>query len=223
MNTVVPPGTRVRVWDLPTRVFHWSLVVSLIASVLSAKIGGDLIAWHFRFGYAVLALLLFRVVWGFVGGHYARFASFPPSIARALAYLRNGRPDTPGHNPVGGFSVYLLLATLLFQAVSGLFANDDIMWDGPLRHLVSDDMSELVSQWHRANEVVIYALIALHLAAIAFHTLVKKQKLAPAMISGDKLVSEPDAPSARDTAATRLLALGVFTAIAAAVAAIVNL
>ncbi len=225
MNTVVSSAQRlVRVWDLPTRVFHWGLVASVVGAFVTAELGGDLMAWHFRCGYVVLTLLAFRLIWGFAGTHYARFASFPPNPAAALAYLRAGQTNGPGHNPLGAFSVYLLLAIFLLQAVTGLFANDAIMWDGPLRHLVSDDTSETLSRIHRANEIVMYAVIGLHVAALLFYALFKGQRLIPAMITGDKLVNAADdAPQAKDGTAKRLLAAAIVAVCAAAVAAIVLL
>ncbi len=215
---------RVRVWDLPIRIFHWGLVLSVIAAFVSAKIGEDFMLWHFRFGYAALALLVFRVIWGFVGTHYARFATFPPNPATALAYVRAGQGNGPGHNPLGAFSVYLLLAIFLVQAITGLFANDAIMWDGPLRHLVSDDASEWFSRVHRANEVVMYAIVALHIAALLFYALFKGERLIPAMLTGDKLVNAAStAPQAEDTTGKRLLAFAVFAVVVAAVACVVLL
>lgn len=219
-----PAPRRVRVWDLPTRLFHWSLVGCVIASFVTAELGGDLMAWHFRLGYTALALLLFRLVWGFVGTHHARFANFPPSLRATLAYLRGKRAHGLGHNPLGAWSVYAMLTVLLFQAVSGLFANDDVMWDGPLRRFVSDDTSHVVSVLHRSNQFLMYALIGLHVAALAFYALVRKQRLVPAMVTGDKqIAAEADAPAVCDTGRQRALALAVFAIAAAVVAVIANL
>ena len=121
-------STTVRVWDLPTRIFHWALVASVIDLVITAKLGGDAMAWHFRCGYAVLTLLLFRMVWGLVGGHWSRFRSFLYSPATVLRYLRGqGAPEhSVGHNPLGSGSVFALLGFLLLQVASGLFSDDEI-------------------------------------------------------------------------------------------------
>ena len=110
----------VRIWDLPTRLFHWGLVVCVVGSIISANVGGNALAWHFRFGYAILALLLFRLVWGFVGPRYARFSSFAPDPLAALRHLRNGAPITPGHSPLGALSVYAMLVVLAVQAARSL-------------------------------------------------------------------------------------------------------
>ncbi len=115
MNT-----STLRIWDLPTRLFHWGLAISIAGSIISIKTGHT--DWHFRFGYLILTLLLFRLVWGFAGPRYARFSSFPPSLAAAWAYVRGRAAPTPGHSPLAAWSVYALLASCTFQVVSGLFS-----------------------------------------------------------------------------------------------------
>ncbi len=203
MNTI-----RTRVWDLPTRVFHWLLAACIVGSIISVSIGGNAIGWHFRFGYAILTLVLFRVVWGFVGPRYARFSSFPPSLLTAIAYLRGSAPPRAGHNPLGAFSVYALLVALCVQVATGLFANDDIMWDGPLKNMVSNATSDLLTRAHRLNRFIVFALIIVHLGAIAYYALVKKEALAKSMVHGDRDLDASLAhPSANDGARVRLIAL----------------
>lgn len=217
----VPPAS-LRVWDLPTRVFHWALMLCVVGCVVTVKVGGDLMAWHLRLGYAALALLIFRFVWGWVGARYARFSSFPPSVPAALAYLRGQAAPRPGHNPLGAFSVYALLLVLIAQATTGLFTSDDIMWDGPLRAAVSDSLSGALSTLHRANEGVLLALVALHVGAVVFYGKVKKHPLVKAMITGDQPAAAfPAAVPARDDAALRLAGFALMAAAAAVVAAIV--
>ena len=210
---------RVRVWDLPTRVFHWALLVCIIGSLVSVKIGGDAIAWHFRFGFAILTLVAFRVIWGFIGSRYARFASFPPNPVAALKYLGGRAEPTPGHNPLGAFSVYGLLAALAFQAGTGLFANDSIMWDGPLRPLVSSDTSDWITRLHRINRFVVLGLIALHLGAIAYYARIRKETLVAPMLGGDREYPAGAAlpEAAEDGTGLRLRALIVLVACAVAV------
>lgn len=217
--------TRVRIWDLPTRAFHALLALCVVGSIVSVQFGGNAIAWHFRFGYAILALLLFRLIWGFAGPRYARFASFPPDPRAAIASLRGASHAGGGHNPLGALSVYAMLAALAFQAVSGLFANDSIMWDGPLRHWVSESTSELITRWHRLNRYLILGLIGLHLAAIAWYSLRRGQRLVGPMLTGDRSIEDGAGPApapARDDARVRLAALGLLTLCAAAVAALVG-
>lgn len=216
--------TAVRIWDLPLRLFHWALVVCLVGSLVTIKLGGNWMVWHMRFGYAILSLVLFRIVWGFVGSRYARFAEFVSGPSRVLDYLRGapGVGTSPGHSPLGSLSVIALILLLLVQAVLGLFANDDIFTEGPLARHVSKETSDALTGWHHRNEFVVYALAALHVGAIAFYRVFRGQRLVRAMIGGDKFVGsdttvQPATPPADDGPAMRLRALGVWLACAAAV------
>jgi cytochrome b len=211
---------RVRVWDLPTRLFHGSLAVLIVASFVTVKVGGSLMVWHERLGYAVLTLILFRLVWGVAGGRYARFASFVRGPGAVIAYLR-GAPQTPGHNALGALSVLALLAAVGFQAASGLFADDEIAFEGPLAFQVSSATSSLLTTMHRWNEKVILVLVALHLAAIVYYRFARGQDLVTPMIVGDALLPAPFPPS-RDDLALRLRALVLAAACAGAVAWIVR-
>ncbi len=207
---------RIRVWDLPTRVFHWTLAALVVGSFATVKIGGNLMVWHERLGYAALALVLFRVVWGFVGGRYARFASFVRGPGRVLGHLRGAVPPSPGHNPLGALSVLGLLAVVGFQATSGLFTNDDIAFEGPLARHVSGATSSLLTTLHRYNEKVILALVALHVAAILYYRFAKRKDLVRPMLDGDARFESPF-PASRDDAALRARAVAVAAACAAAV------
>lgn len=214
---------RIRVWDLPTRVFHWAIVVCLVGSIATIKLSGDWMPWHFRFGYAALALILFRIVWGVVGPHYARFASFPPNVGAAFAYLRGGARKSLGHNPLGAFSVYALLLVVAVQAVGGLFANDAILWDGPWRKFVSGDTSDAITRLHKANEWVIYALVALHVLAVAWYALVRRETIVRPMFTGDREAEAGDEAVSDDGARVRMRGLLVFAAACGAVWAGVTL
>lgn len=218
------PGTAratVRIWDLPTRLFHWGLVACVVGSIVSANVGGNALAWHFRFGYSILALLLFRLVWGFVGPRYARFSSFAPDPAAALQHLRDGAPQMAGHNPLGALSVYAMLAVLAVQVATGLFANDAIIWEGPLRNTVSNATSDRLTALHLANRYVLIALIALHVATIAWYTAVRRMKIVRAMIVGNgEFPVEPHRPvppPAADGAGVRAKAAALLAACAAIV------
>jgi cytochrome b len=211
----VSGGTRI--WDLPTRLFHWILVLLVVFSVVSAKIGGGWIDWHMRSGYCILTLLLFRLMWGFAGSFHARFANFMRAPAAVLAYARALRGGTAavqgGHNPLGAWSVLAMLVVVLVQAVAGLFANDSIASEGPLAKFVSGATSDLFTRLHKANQYVIYLLIALHLATIAYYYFARRENLVLPMLTGVK----PGAPfePARDDARLRLRA-AVLLAVAAA-------
>ena len=186
----------VRVWDLPTRVFHWSLVILVLAAFVTGTLGGSLITWHGRIGVVLVGLLVFRLAWGLVGSTYARFCTFVTGPAGVLVYLR-GRWRGLGHNPLGALSVLAMLGVLLAQAVSGLFANDDIAFAGPLRVLVSAELSDVLSRLHRLNANVLIGLVVLHLAAIVFYARVKGDQLVGPMIRGDKTVPAELARPAR--------------------------
>jgi cytochrome b len=206
-----PPTAPVRVWDFPTRAFHWTLAATVVGSVVSAKIGGNAMAWHFRFGYVVLALLAFRILWGLVGGRWSRFASFIYAPATLLRYLR-GRagPDEQldvGHSPVASLSVFALLVVLLVQLCTGLVADDEIFNLGPLNRFVSTDTGLLATSWHKqAGQWLVIGLVGLHVAAVLLYLLVRKNNLVSAMVSGDKLLP-PGTPASTDNLRTRSLAL----------------
>jgi cytochrome b len=211
MNEAKSSLTAVRVWDLPTRAFHWVLALTLVASVVSAKIGGNAMPWHFRFGYLVLALIAFRVLWGLVGGRWSRFASFIYAPGTVLRYLRGGsRPDEHhdvGHNPLGSFSVFALLGFLALQVATGLMADDEIANVGPLNRFVSSSFAGQATHWHKDyGQWILLALVALHIAAILHYLLGKKNNLVRPMIVGDKALPA-GTPAAVDNGATRLLAL----------------
>ncbi|WP_418317551.1 cytochrome b/b6 domain-containing protein [Piscinibacter sakaiensis] len=219
----------VRIWDLPTRLFHWTLVVCVTGSVVSAKLGGNAMVWHFRFGYAIFALLAFRLAWGLVGGHWSRFASFFVTPARLLAYLRGGGGDGAGadvgvgHNPLGALSVFAMLALLAVQVGSGLFADDEIANSGPLVALVSGATSSSLTSWHKSwGQWLILGLIGLHITAVLVYLWRMRQNLIRPMITGDKILSEPVRASA-DGWRQRLLALLLIGLGAGLVAAVVQL
>lgn len=176
----------IRVWDLPIRLFHWLLVLCIVGSFVSVNIGGNAMQWHTYFGYSVLTLLIFRIIWGFIGSTHARFISFFPSKKAILAYLQGSSPRVLGHNPVGALSVFALLFVLCVQVVTGLFVDDEIAFQGPLAKYVSSSVSSFLSQIHEGNQVVIYTLITIHIAAIWFYKKFKGENLIKPMISGDK-------------------------------------
>lgn len=181
-----------RVWDLPVRVFHWALVALITTSWVSAQIGGNAMQIHQWSGMSILTLVLFRLLWGFCGSTRARFADFVRGPRAALGYgralLRGGAPFSPGHNPLGGWMVLALLASLLVQAGTGLFANDDIMLEGPLAKHIAKETSDGLTGIHHLNVVVLLVLIGLHIAAALFYLMVKRENLILPMLSGTKCV-----------------------------------
>ena len=215
---------KVRVWDLPTRVFHWSLVLGIVGLAISGTIGGNAMLWHFRFGYAVLTLLLFRIIWGLVGGRWSRFGAFIYAPQTIIDYLKGrGKPEhSVGHNPLGAGSVFAMLAALLAQVGSGLFSDDDIAFAGPLTRFVSNATVSLATNYHKnIGKWIILALVLLHIAAIVFY-LSRKHNLFNAMLHGDKDLVVP-VPSSRDDAFSRTGAVVTLGICAALVAWLVNL
>lgn len=216
----------VRVWDLPTRLFHWALALAVVGLVISGHVGGNALVWHMRLGLAVLALLLFRLVWGLVGGRWSRFASFVYAPASVLRYLRGqARPGDHfevGHNPLGALSVLALLALLAVQVASGLVADDEIATTGPLNRFVASATGLAATAWHKGpGQWLLIALVALHVAAIALYRRRGKNLVTP-MLTGDKPLP-PSVPASADSQATRLLALAVVALAAAAAVAVARL
>jgi cytochrome b len=180
-------GPRAVIWDLPTRLFHWLLVLLIAAAWWSQE--QDASEWHARIGYAVLSLLFFRLAWGLVGSETSRFSSFIRGPGNALRYIRglfgSGAASAHvGHNPVGGYSVVLMLLSLLVQVGTGLFLYDDELFWAPLNDLVSEETAELLEEVHELNFNLLLGLIALHVAAILYYRFAKKQDLVSPMIRG---------------------------------------
>jgi cytochrome b len=204
------PPAAVRVWDLPTRLFHWGLALTVIGLLATGFQG--IMEWHFRLGYAALSLLLFRLIWGFIGGRWSRFSAFIPSPRAVIAHLQGrSRPNQlVGHTPLGALSVFALLAILIAQVATGLVADDEIAASGPLTRFVSGSVVSLASGWHTTlGKLIVIALTVLHVLAVLFYVRVKRQNLVRPMIDGDKHLGGAITPS-RDDARSRVLALAVF-------------
>jgi cytochrome b len=180
--------SHVRVWDVPTRIFHWSIVALVFISWLSADQGYMTV--HLWSGMTLLTLLLFRIGWGLIGSTTARFSDFlhhPRRIAGYLKALKNGdKPLYAGHNPAGGLMVAAMIAVLLAQAVTGLFANDSVHFSGPLALWISEDASTRLAALHATIFNVILLLIWCHVVAVGFYLLVKGDNLVGPMFTGLK-------------------------------------
>lgn len=190
----------IRIWDAPLRCFHWALVICIIGAFTTAQLGGLWMDWHVRFGLAVLVLVVFRLVWGVLGSHHARFANFVRGPGAVAAYLK-GTLTTAGHSPLASWSVVLMLLSLLVQAGTGLFATDGILIEGPLAHRVDPGVSDTLTGIHQINKIVLLALIVLHLLALLWYGLVKRQPLVRAMLTGNKpagQIPERTAPAQDD-------------------------
>jgi cytochrome b len=198
---------RVRVWDLPTRLFHWALVISVVALFVTGNVGGLWIEWHYRLGQLVFSLLLFRLLWGFWGGHWSRFVNFVRGPFHIWRYWRGQTPPAVGHNPLGAWSVLAFFGVLLAQVFTGLISDDEIAFYGPWSPLLSSDWVSWATHYHQnIGKFLLLALVVMHLLAMAFYAWVRRKPLVPAMIHGDKLLS-PLTTASSDTTARRFWAL----------------
>jgi cytochrome b len=181
--------TPTKVWDWPTRLVHWLLVALVLFSWWSAETGH--MDWHRYSGYTLLGVVVFRFYWGFVGSQTARFANFVKGPRAILQYVRTSASANGfGHNPLGALSVVALLVLLLTQVGLGLFAVDiDGIESGPLSNLVSFETGRLLAKRHAILFDVLLAMMALHVVAICFYLLVKRDDLVRPMIVGTKYLS----------------------------------
>lgn len=214
----------VRIWDLPTRLFHWLLAACVVGLVITGNVGGDAMVWHFRLGYTVLTLLLFRLLWGFVGGHWSRWSQLALSPSLVLTYVRGRAAQSwVGHNPLGSWSVVFMLLGLLLQVSTGLVSDDEIANAGPLTSLVSGSIVSTATAWHKGpGKLLLIVLVLTHVGAIAWYRLRKAQSLVPAMLHGDKAAVN-DVQASRDSALQRALAVVVLLLCAAGVRWLVSL
>lgn len=185
------------IWDIWVRLFHWGLLAAVAASFATDQIG-DLES-HYIAGLIVLGLLVFRILWGFVGSPTARFANFLRGPGAALVYLKHAWRRTPsysfGHNPAGAIMVVVLLFVLLAQAVSGLFNTDDILFEGPLYDNASSAVTDFMADWHGAAGNAILALIGIHVVTVLLYRLLKRENLARAMITGQARLPRATSPA----------------------------
>ena len=187
----------IRIWDIPIRLFHWLLVLLVIALFVTGNLGGNWLEWHKRAGFSVLGLVTFRIIWGFAGSYHARFVNFVCGPKATIKYVKSlanrNAPHYAGHNPLGAISVLVMLTALEVQAILGMFSNDDVMLEGPYAVLVSKALSDQLTGFHKLNGNFILVLIGLHLAATAFAYFYRKENLIVPMLTGYKKMSETEA------------------------------
>lgn len=203
-------STAVAVWDFPTRLFHWALVFLLACSWWSAE--NHAMDWHRLFGTLALGLVIFRLIWGFVGSSTSRFASFVRPPGEVVRHLRSpvARPKGPGHNPLGAYSVLAMLTLLVVQLGSGLLAVDtDGLESGYLSHLVSFETGRTAAEVHEISFNLLLAIVALHVLAILFYLVVRKRNLVTPMVTGRDRQIEADAEVAHAGIGRFVLAAGV--------------
>lgn len=199
-----------KVWDLPTRLFHWLIVLLIGFSWWSAETGH--LDWHYRSGLTALILLLFRLLWGFIGSSTARFSNFLRSPASVLAYLRRPKDSVhaPGHNPFGGYSVIGMLLVLTVQVGTGVFAVDvDGIESGPLSYMVSFDQGRVAAAAHHLSFTALQILIALHLLAIIYYRIRGRRLIMPMVTGRDAQLQEGAGEITGGGAVRAVLALGV--------------
>jgi cytochrome b len=181
----------IRVWDIPTRLFHWLLVALVIFSFITGNIGGTAMRYHEWSGFVILVLIVFRIIWGFTGGQQSRFKVFVKGPAAVIRYasslLTRDSKRYIGHNPLGGWSIIAMLISLLIQVGTGLFANDDILFEGPLYDLVSRNTSGWLTSIHRLNRTILLVLVVIHICAVLYYLIAKRDNLITPMIDGTKI------------------------------------
>jgi len=217
---------RIRIWDLPTRAFHVLLALCVAGLIATGEIGGAFMQLHFWLGYAVLTLVFFRLIWGFVGGHWSRFVNFVPSPLKLVAYLQALRQQqadrSVGHNPLGALSVLAILSVSLLQVLSGFMTDDEIATAGPWAALVPPEWVSLASEYHSdVGKVLLILLIALHVGTVLYHKRIKNDDLIKPMLTGDKVLTVQVRDS-RDTLTSRLFALSILAGCAYLVYRLVN-
>ena len=214
MNETPATSDRARtalIWDLPVRIIHWSLLVAVVGAWLTRELEGDWFVWHTRFGYTVLVLVLTRVLWGFFGTRHARFAEFVRGPKTVIDYLRSGTSSSVGHNPLGALMILVMLTMLLVQAVTGLFANDQVFETGPLFGYVTIETSDRLTSLHKQLFDWIAAAIAVHVAAALFYLWIRKENLILPMITGRKFAE--NIPEQERISSSRLWLAIVFAVI----------
>lgn len=221
------PLQSIRIWDLPTRVFHVLLALSIAGLMATGEVGGDAMSIHFLLGYNVLALIMFRLLWGVLGGHWSRFSHFVPTPSGLLAYVQSLRSqqaaDHVGHNPLGALSVLGMLSFLLFQVFSGFFSDDEIANSGPWTPFISADWVSFATEYHSdIGKAALLILIGLHILTVIYYKRIKQLDLITPMLYGDKMLPT-ETQASRDTFTSRLFALGLYAGCLYAVYRLVNI
>jgi cytochrome b len=194
----------IKIWDLPTRVFHWLLVISFAAAYFSNLLGVSYFVYHLWSGYFAIILLVFRLFWGIIGSHHSRFINFIPNPTETIRYLQSlvkcKSKTYQGHNPLGAWMVLFLIVALLVQAITGLFANDEIFNAGPLYAYVSHEISLWLTSIHKDLFYWIFAAVVIHVLAVFFYLFIKRENLIKSMITGKKSADDQTDISSSNTA-----------------------
>ncbi len=210
----VPTRGLIRLWDLPLRVFHWSLVVAVTTAIVTGEIGGEWMPVHAKAGLTVVGLVVFRIVWGLVGSTHARFLNFVPTWSKLHAYLK-GQWRGVGHNPLGALSVLALLGLLAAQVTTGLFSSDDISFNGPWFNAIDEALASRMGGLHKQFANILWWLMGLHVVAIVFYLLFKRENLVKPMVTGWKEVDAEAAQGPANQGSVIALCVSVLAALAA--------
>lgn len=209
----------INIWDIPTRLFHWTLVALFTFMIISGK-SDDMMEWHFYAGYLLSGLIAFRFIWGFLGTRYARFSSFVLNPLTAITYTRelfsNKHKSYYGHTPAGSVMIILLLVLLVVQLITGMMSTDDIIWNGPLYNTVSSDTADAAGEIHEIIQNLLIGLTAFHILAIILYKVKFKEPLVPAMIHGKKPIIKQGNTKKGDQAREELSYIKLIIAIAPA-------
>lgn len=217
-NSPNPAARSIKVWDIYTRLFHWTLGIAILVCFIAED--QDEMEIHTTSGIVVLGLVAFRLFWGIIGPRTVQFHRFIRGPQTIIAYIRNSKAPQfqpmIGHSPIGALSVIALLVLVGVQAVTGLFASDDIYTEGPLVKFVSSDFGALASEIHEANSNLLLAMIGLHVAAVLYYRFITRDNLILPMITGNKQISSGDAMQAEPIRGRNpLLAMSIIAAAAA--------
>ncbi|SIT07076.1 cytochrome b/b6 domain-containing protein [Neptunomonas antarctica] len=213
MNDLSTDKQAVQVWDISIRLFHWSLVAGIGFQWYSGEEGGNIMLWHMYIGYSLLGLILYRFVWGFIGSTYARFSDFLKgpkyTISYAKKFLKGEKTHYLGHNPLGGWMAVTLMLLVFIQASTGLFSSDDIMTEGPLFSLVSESIAYTLTDIHEINFNLILIFAGLHIIAVIYHRLIKKESLIKSMLTGKKISNQANTSSIKTNYLLMLISAGL--------------
>ena len=210
---------RIRVWDLPTRLFHLLLILGVLGALFTVYASDELMDWHGRIGLFLLSLLSWRVIWGFVGGHWSRFKHFvehPKAAWQTLQNHRTGKRDPSiGHNPLGAWSVVIMLCAFLLQALTGMCSDDEAGFSGPLTQNLSSDWVERATWYHsEIGQPLIWVLLGLHVVVVFYYRWRLQEDLITPMVTGDKDWETTDfIAESKDTWGLRIAALALFCAL----------
>ena len=200
--------TNKKIWDLPLRLFHISLILLVIGSIISAKL--DMLNLHQYFGVALLGLISFRILWGFIGTYYSKFKSFNLSVIDALSQFSKTNNITSVRTPIGSYSTLIFIIALLSISVSGLFSSDDVLYDAPLAFL-TPNLNSYFTYIHNILHYLLYNLIGIHILAILYYQILKKMKIIERVLDGYSRIEKSNIVSINEKPLVGIIFLLIMT------------